>query len=75
MIYFDKVLQIRQTNSNLERLQRLRKTYQPNSMIGYFNITWLKNKIISVREISQKAPIDILYIDKFKLDASFPDSK
>ena len=43
-------------------------------MIGYLNINTLRDKIISFRDITQKSPIDILCIDKTKLDKSFPDS-
>ena len=32
-------------------------------MIGYFNIKSLRNETISLREITQEVPIDILCID------------
>ena len=44
-------------------------------MIGYLNINSLRTKILSLKEILHKAPIDILYIDKTKLDETFPDVK
>ena len=41
-------------------------------MIGYLNVNSLREKIISFRDITQKSPIDILRVDKTKLDESFP---
>ena len=38
-------------------------------------INSIRNKIISLRELVNKAPIDILCIDKTKIDESFPDSQ
>ena len=43
--------------------------------MGYLNINSLRKKIISLREILLKAPIDILCIDETKLDDSFPDAQ
>ena len=51
----------------------LRKAYQNNPLIGYININSLREKIVSLREVLSKAPIDILCVDETKLDASFPD--
>ena len=50
------IFQIRKKefDSNLEGLQRLRKTDHNNPMIGYLNINSLRNKINSLREITQK---------------------
>ena len=39
------------------------------------NINSIRNKIISLRELVNKAPIDILCIDETKIDESFPDSQ
>ena len=39
------------------------------------NINSIRNKIISLREFVNKAPIDILCIDETKIDESFPDSQ
>ena len=39
------------------------------------NINLIRNKIISLRELANKAPIDILCIDETKIDESFPDSQ
>ena len=48
----------------------LRKTCQNNPLIG---INSLREKIVSLREVSSKASFDILCVDETKLDASFPD--
>ena len=52
-----------------------RKSHHENPFVGYLNINSLRNKIISLREILLKAPIDILCIDETKLDDSFPDAQ
>ena len=39
------------------------------------NINSIRNKIISLRELVNKAPIDILCIDETKIDEGFPDSQ
>ena len=39
------------------------------------NIKSIRNKIISLRELVNKAPIDILCTDETKIDESFPDSQ
>ena len=50
----------------------LRKAYQNNPLIGYINVDSLREKIIILRELLSKAPIDILCVDETKLHASFP---
>ena len=42
------------------------------NVFGYLNIKSLRSKIISLREITQKIPIDILCVGETKLDESFP---
>ena len=42
-------------------------------MIGYININSLREKIITLRKVLSKAPIDILRVEETKLDANFPD--
>ena len=42
-------------------------------MIAYLNINSLREKIVSIREVSIKAKLDVLCVDETKLDASFPD--
>ena len=60
-------------HSVVSGLINFRKAYQNNPLIGYININSLREKIVSLREVLSKAPIDILCVDETKLDASFPD--
>ena len=57
----------------MDGLINLKNAYQNNPLIGYININSLTEKVVSVREGLPKASIDILCVDKTKLDASFPD--
>ena len=57
----------------MDGLINLKNAYQNNPFIGYININSLTEKVVSVREGLPKASIDILCVDKTKLDASFPD--
>ena len=41
--------------------------------MGYLNINSLRNKLIDLREIMTKAPLDIVCIDETQLAESFPD--
>ena len=54
-------------------LKNLRKAYQNNPLIGYININSLREKILSLRQVLSKVPIDILFVDETKLDVSFLD--
>ena len=57
----------------MDGLINLKNAYQNNPFIGYININSLTEKVVSVREGLPEASIDILCVDKTKLDASFPD--
>ena len=48
---------------------KVRNSYPNNPIIGYLN------KIISLREIIAKAPLDVFCVDEIKLDDSFPNSQ
>ena len=54
---------------------KTRKTYEKNPIIWYLNINSLRTKILSLKEILHKAPIDILCIEETKLDETFPDAQ
>ena len=43
--------------------------------MGYLNINSIRNKIIYLRELVSKAPIDIFCIEETKIDESFPNSQ
>ena len=53
----------------------LRKAYQNNPLIGYFNINSLREIIVGLRNVLSKDSIDILCVDETKLGASFPDNQ
>ena len=59
---------------DIDGLIKVRNTYPNNPIIGYLNINTLQNKIISLREIIAKAPLDVFCFDETKLDDSFPNS-
>ena len=63
------------TSYDMDMLMKTRKTYEKNPIIGYRNINSLRTKILSLKEILHKAPIDILCIDETKLDETFPDAQ
>ena len=46
-----------------------------NHVVGYLNISSLRNKIDDLREICKKVQINILCVDETKLDDSLPDSQ
>ena len=54
---------------------KVRNTYPNNPIIGYLNTNTLQNKIISLREIIAKAPLDVFCVDETNLDDSFPNSQ
>ena len=54
---------------------KVRNSYPNNRIIGYLNINTLQNKIISLREIIAKAPLDVFCVDETKLDGNFPNSQ
>ena len=65
------------TNSNqvdINDLVNMREVYSKNPILGYLHINFLRNKIVSFRDVVAKVPIDILFIDETKLNDSFPDS-
>ena len=61
--------------SDVSGLVKLRKYYINNPSIGYLNKNSLSEKIISLREICLKTSIDILCVDKTKLDSSYPNAQ
>ena len=66
------------TTSNqgsIDDLIKLRKNYSKNPILGYLNINSIRNKIIYLRKLVSKAPIDIFCIDETKIDESFPNSQ
>ena len=59
----------------LYNLQILKQKYHSNLFIRYLNINSLSNKIDALRQICKISPLEIICIDKTKLDSSFPNSQ
>ena len=58
---------IHQTNdvsSGIKGFTDIRKRFPYNSLIGYINVNSLKGKVIPLREVLSKAPIDVLCVDE-----------
>jgi len=62
-------------DTEIKDLIQLRQTNPSNPIIGYLNINSLRHKITELRDILNKAQIDIICVDETKLDSSFPDSQ
>ena len=60
---------------NINGWIKVRNSCPNNPIIGYLSIKTLQNKIISLRELIAKAPLDVFCIDETKLDDSFPNSQ
>ena len=58
--------------SDVSGLTNLRKEFPSKPKIGYLNIYSLDNKINDLCKVFLKCPIDIVCIDKTKIDLSFP---
>ena len=58
-------------NFDIENLIEVRKKYPKNPLIGYLNINSIRNKIVYLKVLLEKAPFDNLCIDETKLDSSF----
>ena len=61
--------------TDINDLIKVREAYSKNPILGCLNIKSLRNKIINLRDVVAKVPIDILCVDETKLDESFPDSQ
>ena len=60
---------------DIDGLIKVRNSHPNNPIIGYLHINTLQNKIINLREIIAKAPLDVFCVDETKLDDSFPNSQ
>ena len=52
-------------------IMKTRKMYKQSPIIGYLNINSLRSKILNLKVILHKAPINILCIDEIRLDETF----
>ena len=60
---------------DIDALIKVKNTDLNNPIIGYLNFNTLQNKVISLREIIAKTPLDVFCVDETKLDDSFPNSQ
>ena len=72
---FSKEHGLLRTSSTYLFLIKVRNSYPNNTITGHLNINTLQNKIISLREIVAKAPLDVLCVDETKLENNFPNSQ
>ena len=62
-------------DSDLNKLKVLRVENDSNTIVAYLNINSLGEKINHLREICEESAIDILCVNKPKLDSSYPDAQ
>ena len=62
-------------DSDLKKLKALRVENDSNPIVIYLNINSLGIKTNHLREICKESPIDIPYVDKTKIDSSYPDDQ
>ena len=55
-------------------LQKDRRQYLNNPLIGYLNINSVRNKIADLQIFIQNIPLDYLVLSETKLDESFPNA-
>ena len=66
---------LRNIESDVSGLVKIRKDFINNPSIGYLNINSLSERITYLREICLKTSIDILCVDETKLDSSYPNAQ
>ena len=60
--------------AELHLLQKDRRQYLNNPLIGYFNINRIRNKIADLQIIIQNIPPDYLVLSETKLGENFPNA-
>ena len=59
----------------IDGMIKVRNSCPNNPIIEYLDINTLQNKIVSLRELIAKAPLDVFCVDETKLDGNFPNSQ
>ena len=59
----------------MQILSKNRLKYPTNLLIGYLNISSLRNKIINVRDVIGKLSLDYFVNSETKLNESFPSAQ
>ena len=60
--------------AELHLLQKDRRQYLNNPLIGYLNINRIRNKIADLQIIIQNIPPDYLVLSETKLGENFPNA-
>ena len=61
------------SNFDLRYLKELRKEFVNNPVIGYINISSLRNKMVNLRKALYESELDIIAISETKLSDEFPN--
>ena len=61
--------------TELDLLQKDRRQYLNNPLIGYLNINIVRNKIADLQIFIQNMPLDYLVLSQTKLDESSPNAQ
>ena len=72
---FRQTAELFQMGAELHLLQKDKRQYLSNPLIGYLNINSLRNKIADLQIFIQNIPLDYLVLSKTKLDESFPNAQ
>ena len=72
---FRQTAELFQMGAELHLLQKDKRQYLSNPLIGYLNINSLRNKIADLQIFLQNIPLDYLVLRKTKLDESFPNAQ
>ena len=57
--------------ADINDLLKMREVYHKNPVLGYLSINYLRNNIVSLKDVVDKIPVDILCIDQTKLNDIF----
>ena len=69
---FRQTAELFQVGAELHLLQKDRRQYLNNPLIGYLNINSVRSKIADLQIFIQNIPLDYLVFSETKLDESFP---
>ena len=64
-----------QVGAELHLLQKDKRQYLNNPLIGYLNINNVRNKTADLQIFIQNIPLDYLVLSETKLDESFPNAQ
>ena len=71
---FRQTAELFQMGAELHLLQKDRRQYLNNTLIGYLNINSARNKIADLQIFIQNIPLHYLVLGETKLDEIFPNA-